>query len=98
MFGPSESGGISDVCREFPCAPQPPLELAKYYEHRAKNIARAGELCQEVLSALRTRQALSGNINLCQAEITAYEKRLARLKRKLERAGAALPGSNLDAC
>ncbi len=71
--------------REFPRAPEPPLELAKYYEHRAKDIPRAKQITEETLSALKTRQALSNNDLLCAQEITAYEHRLARLSKKLGR-------------
>ena len=74
------------ITREFPSDLLPRLELAKHYEHRARNLVEARRICEETLQYLETRAALSRNNDLDTAETNAFRHRLDRLQRKLGKA------------
>jgi len=61
--------------REYPSEVLPRLELAKHYEHRARNLARALEVCREGLALPAVGDAVWACVE--------FERRIERLERKL---------------
>ena len=58
-------------------------ELAKYYEHRARNLLEAERICAETIALLETRSAFSPSER--PAGINDFQHRLIRIRRKLGR-------------
>ena len=71
---------------EDPSDLQARWELAKHYEHRARNLAEAERLCAEALSQLQTRVALGRGPDAATAMLASFEHRLSRIRAKIERA------------
>ncbi|HIA48761.1 MAG TPA: hypothetical protein EYN96_12535 [Candidatus Hydrogenedentes bacterium] len=67
---------------EFPRDLTARLELAKHYEHRAKDLPKAQKLCQDALTYIQTRQQL-GTLHQADQQKTSFEHRLARIQKKL---------------
>ena len=67
---------------EYPSNAAARLELVKHLEHRVKDLARARELCVEVLEAPGRFGALT--------MVVEFEGRLTRLERKLGRGGGLI--------
>ncbi|MCC6696919.1 MAG: ribonuclease H-like domain-containing protein [Candidatus Hydrogenedentes bacterium] len=61
------------------------LELAKYYEHRKRNLLDAERMCAEAVEYLEMRAALGRATEFEAAPLTAFQQRLARIRRKLGR-------------
>lgn len=72
---------------EFPKDITARLELAKLHEHRTRDLGEARRLCEEGLQVYYTQLALHRPPDLEEAAATALQHRLARIKRKLGRAG-----------
>ncbi len=68
------------MTRECPNDPLPRLELAKHYEHRARNLIEAQRMCEEGIALLET----------CDDEpaLQSLQYRLDRIRRKLGKADA----------
>jgi len=60
------------------------LELAKHYEHRARNLLAAEQICAETVDFLETRSALEGDEQ--PLGLMDFRRRLERIRRKLGRA------------
>lgn len=67
---------------EFPRDLTACLELAKHYEHRAKDLPKAQKLCQDALTYIETRQQL-GSMFGADTQKVGFEKRLGRIEKKL---------------
>jgi hypothetical protein len=67
---------------EFPRDLTARLELAKHYEHRAKDLPKAAKLCEDAIQYIETRQEL-GTLHEGDKQKTGFENRLARIRRKL---------------
>lgn len=75
------------LLEEFPGDPEALHELAKHYEHRARDLEAAARLCREALTAYATR---SGSAGLERPEARAFRHRLERLEKKLGKCGGEL--------
>ncbi|HOE65303.1 MAG TPA: ribonuclease H-like domain-containing protein [Candidatus Hydrogenedentes bacterium] len=62
------------------------LELAKYHEHRSRNLVEAARLCAETIQFLEVREALERIVDADRMYLIAFSKRLHRLRSKLSRA------------
>ncbi|NUM56523.1 MAG: ribonuclease H-like domain-containing protein [Candidatus Hydrogenedentes bacterium] len=71
---------------ENPSDVQARWELAKHYEHRARDLAEAERLCAEAVSQLETRVALGRGLDVAASMLASFEHRLARIRAKLARA------------
>ncbi|GMW02279.1 MAG: hypothetical protein AMXMBFR84_34150 [Candidatus Hydrogenedentota bacterium] len=60
-------------------------ELAKHFEHRARNLSAAMRLCEESVQFLEMRIALGRGSMLTDSQLAAFQHRLDRLRRKLGR-------------
>lgn len=60
------------------------LELAKFYEHRKRDLGAAERVCIETLQYLRTRGALHDALGQTNEE-HAWQKRLQRIQKKLKK-------------
>ena len=67
---------------EFPRDATARVELAKHYEHRAKDLPKAQKLCEDALTYIQTRQQL-GSLIGGETQEASFEKRLERIRRKL---------------
>jgi uncharacterized protein len=70
-------------------------ELAKYYEHRARDLAQAERVCLDALDYLQTRAGLG---RLADADLltqTEFQRRLDRIRKKIARA-VPIDGSPYD--
>ncbi len=65
------------MAHEFPSDHRPRLELAKHYEHRARNLPKAAQMCEEAI------QYLAASDSPWLAE--GFQHRLDRIYRKLNR-------------
>ncbi len=70
---------------EFPSDLNARWELAKHYEHRARNFAEAERICAEAVSQLETRVALGRATAVAESMLASFEHRLARVRLKLQR-------------
>jgi hypothetical protein len=61
-------------------------ELAKHYEHRARNLIDAERMCAEAVAQLETRVALGRGLETATGMLASFEHRLARIRAKLGRA------------
>jgi uncharacterized protein YprB with RNaseH-like and TPR domain len=68
---------------QFPRFLLPRLELAKHYEHRKRDLPEAAALCEETITLLQTRSALSSNIDGAPDAAGQFTYRLERIRRKL---------------
>ena len=68
---------------------EPRLELAKYHEHRARDLSAAERLCVETLELLETRAALGRALDLDTGYVQDFQHRLERIRRKMARPGRA---------
>lgn len=75
------------ILEENPSDLQTRWELAKHYEHRARDFASAERLCAEAISQLETRVALGRGLDTATAMLSSFEHRLARIRAKLHRGG-----------
>lgn len=71
--------------REFPRDRNAATELAKFYEHRARDLPAAAAVCREVLGFLDTRTAPGRSDTAAESDRDAFRGRLARIERKLAR-------------
>ncbi|HOV74310.1 MAG TPA: ribonuclease H-like domain-containing protein [Candidatus Hydrogenedentes bacterium] len=67
------------MAREFPFDPLPRLELAKHYEHRARNLPEARRVCEEAIALLGADED--------DPATHAIRQRLERIRRKLAKGG-----------
>lgn len=70
------------VCTEFPRHLSARLELAKYYEHRAGDLARAETICLEAISLYENTRVVYET----ELRAEAFSHRLDRIRRKMARA------------
>lgn len=63
------------------------LELAKYYEHRARNLPAAEHECEAAVQFLETRIALNQHSDLDTWHLESFHHRLGRIRRKLVKGG-----------
>jgi len=77
---------------EFPQDFTARVELAKLHEHRTRDLCTARRLCEEGLKYYYTQLSLARPAGLDEAGAAALQQRLARIKRKLGRAGDELEG------
>ena len=68
------------ILEVFPADPVASHELAKHYEHRARDLGAAVRLCREALTYYATRE---GSAGLERPEARAFRHRLERLEKKL---------------
>lgn len=73
------------LLREFPDSAVAHLELAKHFEHRTRNLSEAERLCTAMIQYFDTRCALR-NDGFDAGRRAAFQFRLDRIRRKLERA------------
>ncbi len=75
------------TCRvqEAPADFEARCELAKYYEHRAKDLPRAERLCVDTLQLLETREALGRTTGMATDQLRAFQHRLERVRQKMRR-------------
>ncbi|MBI4557990.1 MAG: ribonuclease H-like domain-containing protein [Candidatus Hydrogenedentes bacterium] len=73
------------VLRESPRDLQARLELAKYYEHRMRDLPLAERLCVETVSFLETKSALGSDLEFDTWPLEHFQHRLDRIRRKLSR-------------
>lgn len=69
---------------EFPRDLTARLELAKHYEHRAKDLPKAAKLCEDALTYIQTRTQL-GTLHAADTQQSSFQKRLERIQKKLNR-------------
>lgn len=69
---------------EFPRDLTARLELAKHYEHRAKDLPKAAKLCEDAIRYIDTRQELGSMYN-ADPQKNAFQHRLERIQKKLNR-------------
>jgi hypothetical protein len=74
------------MVREFPSEILGRLELAKFYEHRMRNLPAAQKICEEAIQYLETRAALEVADEFESLQIRAFQNRVDRLRRKLSKA------------
>ncbi|GMU91971.1 MAG: hypothetical protein AMXMBFR4_10290 [Candidatus Hydrogenedentota bacterium] len=74
---------LSLLLQEFPRHLKARWELAKYYEHRARDLAAAERICREALEYLETRAALQRMDRTESPLLISFEHRLRRIRRKL---------------
>ena len=72
---------------EFPKDLTARHELAKHHEHRTRNLPEAERLCLEAIDALETRIALGRAFGAESSQLAHFQKRLDRLRGKLQRGG-----------
>ncbi|HRK33028.1 MAG TPA: ribonuclease H-like domain-containing protein [Candidatus Hydrogenedentes bacterium] len=70
---------------EYPSDLNARWELAKHYEHRARNLAEAERICSEAISQLETRIALGRALGVSESMLASFEHRLARIRSKMKR-------------
>lgn len=75
------------ILEVFPADPVASHELAKHYEHRARDLGAAMRLCRAALTHYATRE---GSAGLERAEARAFRHRLERLERKVGKHGGEL--------
>ena len=73
------------MVREFPSEILGRLELAKFYEHRMRNLPAAQKTCEEAIQYLETRAALEVADEFESLQIRAFQNRVDRLRRKLSK-------------
>jgi len=69
---------------EFPHEILPRIEMAKYYEHRARELGRAETVCEEALSFVRTAAGVDGD-EPDETVVDEFTRRLNRIRRKMGR-------------
>lgn len=74
------------VLREFPRNLAARAELAKFYEHRKRDLPAAKRICEETIQFLETRAALGQDADLDLDHAESFRYRLNRIQRKLSRA------------
>lgn len=67
---------------EFPSHMEARLELAKHCEHRLRDLERAEALCAQVIDLLERRAAVMRDEHLYEAQISAIQGRIDRIRRK----------------
>lgn len=77
------------LLEENPSDLQTRWELAKHFEHRARDLAEAERLCADAVSQLETRIALGRGLDTASNMLVNFEHRLARIRAKRERARPA---------
>ncbi|MDZ4859871.1 MAG: ribonuclease H-like domain-containing protein [Candidatus Hydrogenedentes bacterium] len=73
------------ILREYPSDLNARWELAKHYEHRARNFVEAERLCSEAIGQLETRVALGRAQGMPVSMLASFEHRLARIRGKIHR-------------
>ena len=82
---------LDELLRQAPRDFDARRELAKYYEHRARDLARAERLCVETLQLLDTCEALGRAAGFGAGQREAFSHRLQRVRGKLRREGKSRP-------
>ncbi|QQE79489.1 ribonuclease H-like domain-containing protein [Alicyclobacillus sp. SO9] len=72
------------MAAEFTWSTNPLIELAKYYEHRAKDFSKALAYAQVALQRARSHSTMSTD----QAVVAAVEHRIHRIQRRLDQSSA----------
>ncbi len=73
------------MMREFPRELLPRVELAKYHEHRSRNLLEAKRICEDTLQYFETRSTLDADEDLELSQAGTFERRLERIRGKLGR-------------
>lgn len=73
------------LLREFPKDLHARLELAKYHEHRTRNLEEAQRICRETLHLLELRETLGRELGFSDIGAADFQYRLERIERKLAR-------------
>ncbi|MFP4499981.1 MAG: ribonuclease H-like domain-containing protein [Candidatus Hydrogenedentota bacterium] len=84
------------LVEEFPSDISARLELAKYHEHRSRDLVRAEALCQQALDRLDACRTVGRAPGVPATEYDAVSKRLARIRRKLRRGATGDDTGQLD--
>jgi len=84
------------IHREFPRDRTAALELAKFYEHRARDLTAAETVCGNIIEYLETREALGKADAMALADLEAFTLRRTRIRRKLQRAAGNDASTDLD--
>lgn len=75
------------LLRENPRDLEARLELAKFHEHRARDLAAAERVCLDAIEYLETRRFVGGNPLTTTPHIQEFRYRLERIRKKLGRGG-----------
>lgn len=75
------------MLRDYPDALLARAELAKYHEHRSKNLNEACRICEETLQLFGVRESSGPGEDLESLQSEDFQHRLERLRRKLSRGG-----------
>ena len=81
---------------EFPRDRGAALELAKFHEHRARDLGAAANVCSDVIEFIETREALGRADAMALADLAAFKLRLARIQGKLHRSLGNDTSTDLD--
>jgi hypothetical protein len=75
------------LLREFPADLVASHELAKFHEHRSRDLLQARALCQKALDRIAMRSELHNQLAAGLSEERAFRKRLERIEQKLHKGG-----------
>jgi hypothetical protein len=80
------------VLEEIPSDMSARIELAKFHEHRSKNLGTAERVCTETIQLIETRGALGTQSTLDAQYLGEFQHRLTRIRRKITRTGRRATG------
>ena len=67
----------------FPDEVVPRIELAKYHEHRSRDLEEAARVCEQALNRLDVAHATTGE-EPDESSVVEFTRRLTRIRRKME--------------